>query len=98
MANALIAASVVSSEHLGDLAASSGPAAPEAFAGLARMAADILGVPLAAIAVADGERLRFLGEVGFGLGEMPLSASVLMPRLTGRGNCACSTRMPTAAS
>lgn len=59
---------------------------PEAVAGLAHMAADILGVPLATVAVVDGERLRFLGEVGFGLAEMPLSASLLMPRLEREGH------------
>lgn len=52
------------------------------------MVTDVLETPLAVIAVADGARLRFLGEVGFGLGEMPLSASLLMPHL-GRSELFC---------
>jgi len=50
------------------------------------MAADVLDVPLAAVAAANGERLRFLGEVGFEFAEMPLSASLLMPRLEQDGS------------
>lgn len=85
MSNALSGASVVSSECLGTLSAKVDSAGSAAFNGIARMAAGILDVPLAVLALADGERLRFLGEVGFSLTEIPLGASFLMPRLGREG-------------
>lgn len=85
MANALMTASVVSVECLDALVSTAHTSASDAIAGIARIAADILGVPLAAVAVADGERLRFLADVGFTLADMPLSASLLMPRLGKEG-------------
>ncbi|MGK2287070.1 putative bifunctional diguanylate cyclase/phosphodiesterase [Pedomonas sp. V897] len=56
-------------------------AEPALFASYARMAADCLDVPLAAVAVMDGASLRPLGDVGFDPAEMPLAASLLMPLL-----------------
>ena len=85
MANALMSASVVSAECLDTVAAKADAAGPDGFSAIPRMAADILGVPLAVLAVADGERLRFVAEVGFAYTGIPLSASLLMPRLGQEG-------------
>lgn len=81
MANALMIASVVSAQYLDALVSKPEATEYDAFVGIARMAADILAVPFAVVAVADGERLRFLADVGVTLADMPLSASLLMPRL-----------------
>lgn len=85
MTNVLTAASVVSAQYLDALVSKPEASEADALAGIARMAADILSAPLAVVAVADGQCLRFLAEAGFALADMPLSASLLMPRLEQEG-------------
>jgi len=79
MSNTLESVSGLFNPRLGASALDAMPTDAEVFTTFARMAADCMDVPLAAVAVADGERLRFLGEIGFGITETPLSASLLMP-------------------
>ena len=75
----------MSPEYLNTLTEKAEPIASNALSGIARMVADVLGVPRAVVAVADGERLRFLAGFDFPLADMPLSASLLLHRLRREG-------------